>query len=154
MKHYDENNILKQRIDIIIISSIIIILFILLIPDKKVPFINKCGRNFIYIYLFYRIFIIISQKSLFSQKEYSDHIIILSFISTLLLILIIFGSDIVTKACNIILVSIHKNLMEYKKNGKSISFFLCLSFICLLLINPIEFYINKKIKISKEFVHF
>ena len=154
MKHYNENNILKLRIDIIIISSNIIIQFILLIPDIKVPFINKCGRNFIYIYLFHRIFIIIAQKSLLSQKEYTDHIIILSFIFTLLLILIIFGSDIVAKACNIILGSIHKNLMDYKKNGKIISFSLCLSFICLLLINPIEFYINKKIKISKKFVHF
>jgi len=145
MEYYDENNILKKRINIIIIFSIIIILFILLILDIKVPFINKCGRNFLYIYLFHWIFIIIAQKSLFSQIEYSDHIIILSIILTLF-ILIIFGSDIIAKACNKILGSIHKNLMEYMKNCKIISFSLCLSFICLLIINPIEFYINKKNK--------
>ena len=139
--HYTENSTIKIRINIFIISFGMILFSILLLPNKEVPLINKWGKNSLYIYLFHRIFTVIVDKSLFSNKKYSNYIIEISILFTFI-ILFIFGSDLVNKNCNYILNSIHKNLLELNTKGKLIAFVFCLSFICLLLINPIT-YCNK-----------
>ena len=136
--HYTENSTIKIRINIFIISFGMILFSILLLPNKEVPLINKWGKNSLYIYLFHRIFTVIVDKSLFSNKKYSNYIIEISILFTFI-ILFIFGSDLVNKNCNYILNSIHKNLLELNTKGKLIAFVFCLSFICLLLINPITY---------------
>ena len=145
MDYYSQNNTITKRIFIIIISSIMIVLSFLFIPNIKLPFLSKWGRNSLYIYLFHRIFTIITQKNLFSYTKYSDYIIELSILFTFI-ILILFGSDFVKNNCNLILNSIHKNLLENNKKGKIISFTLCFSFIFLLLINPLNIYLNQNNK--------
>jgi hypothetical protein len=131
-----------------IISFIMILFFLLLTPNIKIPIINKWGRNSLYIYLFHRIFTVIVDKKLFRKEKYSNHIIELSCSFTFI-ILFIFGSDFVTKNCNYILNSMHKNLVELNRKGKIIAFIFCFSFICLLLINPVTIYIDQ-VKIYKK----
>ena len=141
MDYYCQNNTINHRMIIIILSFIMIFSGFLLVPNIKIRFINQWGRNSLYIYLFHRLFTIIAYQTLFSQKKYSEHIIELSILFTLI-ILIIFGSDFVTKGCNLFLSSMHKNLLECNKKGKIISLSLCLSFIFLLSINPINIYFS------------
>ena len=143
MSNYNEKSTIKERIILIIISSNFIVFFLLLLPNIKIPCINKWGKNSLYIYLFHRIFTIISQRIFFSKKKYSNYIIEYSFAFSLIIILI-FGSEFTSKICNSILISIHKNLLEYNKKGKIIGFIFYLSFILMLLINPIKTYINDK----------
>ena len=142
MFSYTKYNTIKMRIIIMIISFTMILFFLLLTPNTKIPIINKWGRNSLFIYLFHRIFTVIADKEFFKKAKYSNHIIELS-ISFTFIMLSIFGSDFVSKNCMYVLNSIHKNLVELNKKGKIIAFILCLSFIGLLLINPIEIYINQ-----------
>ena len=146
MDYYCENNTFIQRIVIIIISFLMIFSSFFSVPNIKIPLLSKWGRNSLYIYLFHRIFTIISQKNLFSQIKYSEDIIIILSIIFTFIILIIFCSNFINKVCNLILNPIHKNLFETNKKGKIISFTLCLSFIFLMLINPLNIYLNKYIK--------
>ena len=139
MLTYNNTNNIKQRIITMIISCIFILLIFLSLPDKKIIFINKCGKNSLYIYLFHRILTIIAHKELFSKKDNFKNIIEYSFIFTLV-ISFVFGSDILTKFCDSLLNILHKNLIEFNFKGKIISSIFCLSFICLLLIKPIKIY--------------
>jgi fucose 4-O-acetylase-like acetyltransferase len=148
MYNYTKYNTIEKRIIIMIISFIMILFFLLLTPNIKIPIINKWGRNSLYIYLFHRIFTVIADKKLFRKGKYSNHIIELSSSFTFI-ILFIFGSDFVTKNCNYILNSMHKNLVELNRKGKIIAFIFCFSFICLLLINPVTIYIDQ-VKIYKK----
>ena len=141
MNIYNKNNNIKERIILFIISSIMIFLILLILPNMKIPLINKWGKNSLYIYLFHRIFTIITQKNLFSQKKYSDHIVELSIIFSLI-ISFIFGSDLLNKFLNSILNNIYKNIIEYKIKGKIICNFLCFSFIFMLFIKPITILYN------------
>ena len=140
---YSRYSTIKIRINIFIISFGMILFAILLIPNKVIPIINKWGTNSMYIYLFHRIFTIIADNSIFNNRKYSNYIIELSILFTFI-ILFIFSSNFVNKNCNYILNSIHKNLLELNPKGKLIAFLFCISFICLLLINPISNYINIK----------
>ena len=148
MYNYTKYNTIEKRIIIMIISFIMILFFLLLTPNIKIPIINKWGRNSLYIYLFHRIFTVIADKKLFRKGKYLNHIIELSSSFTFF-ILFIFGSDFVTKNCNYILNSMHKNLVELNRKGKIIAFIFCFSFICLLLINPVTIYIDQ-VKIYKK----
>ena len=148
MYNYTKYNTIEKRIIIMIISFIMILFFLLLTPNIKIPIINKWGRNSLYIYLFHRIFTVIADKKLFRKGKYLNHIIELSSSFTFI-ILFIFGSDFVTKNCNYILNSMHKNLVELNRKGKIIAFIFCFSFICLLLINPVTIYIDQ-VKIYKK----
>ena len=151
MQSYNKNNTIKERIIMIIISFIMILFFLLLLPNIKIPIINKWGKNSLYIYLFHRIFTIIAQKQLFYQKKYSNHIIEYSILFSLI-ILFIFGSNFINKSCNFLFNSIHKNLLEFNTKGKIIGFIFCLSFISLLSINPIKIYLNQ-IKSLQKSIH-
>ena len=151
MLTYNKTNNIKHRIIIMICSFIFIILIFLLLPDKKIILINKWGKNSLYIYLFHRIFTIIAYKELFSKKEKFNNIIEYSILFTFI-ILIIFGSDFLTKTCNSLLNSIHKNLIKFNYKGKIISIIFCLSFIFLLLIKPAEIYIRKNVRYSNKYI--
>ena len=138
---YDKSSTIKDRIMMISISFIMIAFSLLLFPNGKIPLINKWGKNSLYIYLFHRIFTIIAHQELFKKKKYSKYIIEFSILFSLI-ILFIFGSDIVTKRCNFALNFIHKNFLESNFKGKVIGFIFCLSFISLLSIKPFEYYYN------------
>ena len=152
MHKYQNDNSIKERIIIMIISSIMILFFLLLIPNFKMPLITKWGQNSLYIYLFHRIFTIIVNQSFYNKKLYSNNIIQFSFLFTLL-ILLTFSSKRLNKNCNEIINYIHKNLLEFNDKGKIIAFFFGLSFIFLLSIDKIMIYFKNKIfniKIKEE----
>ena len=96
---YNKANNIKERIVSMNVGFIFIILIFLLLPDNKIIFISKWGKNSLYVYLFHRIFTIIAQKELFSKNKEFKNIIEYSIVFTLI-ILFIFGSDIITKFCN------------------------------------------------------
>ena len=143
MGAYNKTNTLKDRVCTIIISLIMILIFLLILPNKKIPILNNFGKNSLYIYLFHRIFAIISQKQFFSYNNNSDYIIVYSLLFTLI-ILFIFGSDTLTKICNSFLNSIHKNIIEDTLKGKIILNIFYLSFICILMIRPVSIYYRQK----------
>lgn len=66
---YKKNNTIIKRIAKMVISFIFIALFILFLPNYKLPFINKLGKNSLYIFLFHRLFTILAQNELFSKKK-------------------------------------------------------------------------------------
>jgi fucose 4-O-acetylase-like acetyltransferase/poly-gamma-glutamate capsule biosynthesis protein CapA/YwtB (metallophosphatase superfamily)/lysophospholipase L1-like esterase len=140
--NYNNTNNIKTRIITMIISCIFILLIFLLLPDNKIMFINKWGKNSLYIYLFHRIFTLIAYKELFNKKDNFNNIIEYSILFTLI-ILFFFGSDILTKFCNSLLNIAHKNLIELNFKGKVISNIFCFSFISLLLIKPISIHMKK-----------
>ena len=137
MQPYDKNNTIKERIIMIIISCIMILFCLLLLPNIKIPIINKWGKNSLYIYLFHRIITIIAYEEFFYQKKYSKNIIVYSILLTLI-ILFIFSSDNLNNFCNSLLNSIYKHLSEYNIKGKIIGFLFCLSFILLLFTIPMK----------------
>lgn len=150
IEHYNKNNTIIKRIIKMLISSLFIILFILFLPNYKLPFINKWGRNSLYIYLFHRFFTILAQKELFSKMKNS--IVILEYSGVFaLLSLFIFGSDFVTKFCNLVLNSIHQNLIDFNNKRKNILFYFCLSLIFLMMIKPISLFYIKKDKDIKPY---
>ena len=141
MGPYNETNTITKRIIIIFIAFVMIILFILILPNKKIPLINKWGRNSLYIFLFHRIITIIVYKNFIHRKWYTNHIIEFSALFTLI-ILFVFGLDSFNNLCNSAINSIHKNIIDYQKKGKIICNTFCLSFILILLIKPFSLYIN------------
>ena len=143
MGSYNKTNTPKDRISTIMISVIMIMIFLLILPNKKIPILNKFGKNSLYIYLFHRIFAIISQKEFFSYNNNSDYIIEYSFLFTLI-ILFIFGSDKLTKICNSFLNSVHKNIIENTSKGKIIVNIFYFSFIGILMIKPVSIYYRQK----------
>ena len=143
IRSYNKKNTIKERVVIMIISSVMILLLFLIIPNEKIPFLTKCGKNSLYIYLFHRIFTIISYREFFSLKSSNNHIIEYSFFFTLIT-LFIFGSNIINKFCNSFFNSIHENLIKYNLKGKIICSILCISFIFMLFIKPISIYYNYK----------
>lgn len=149
---YNNDNKITDRIMMISFSFVMITYCLLLLPNSKIPLINKWGNNTLYIYLFHRIFTIIAQKEFFNQKKYSNYIIEFSILFSLS-ILFIFGSDFVTKRCNYILNSIHKNILELSFKGKIIGFIFCLSFISLLSNEPFYYY-NQILLINKPFNYY
>ena len=146
MNKYNENNRLGDRIWFLVNSSIMIIFILLLIPNAKIPILNKWGKNSLYIYLFHRIITLIASRNIFAQKNFSSYIIELSFIFTLI-ILFVFGSDFIFLSCNAFLAFIHKNILDYNLKGKIIRYIFCFSFIFMLLINPIKIHSNSIIQI-------
>ena len=153
MSNYNEDNTIKQRITIFISSYVMILFLFLLLPNVKIPILNKWGKNSLYIYLFHRLFTIITQKEFFCLKKNSDYIIIYSVIFTLIL-LIIFGSDIVTSFFNSSLNYIHKNLVKFKLKGQIICNIFILSFVFILLLKPASFYYTRKINFNKYNIPF
>ena len=148
--NYNEKNGIKERFIIMIISSFMILFFLLLLPNFKMPLINKWGSNSLYIYLFHRIFTIMAQIHIFSNKNYSNHIVEFSLIFTLI-VLFIFSSSILTNCCNSILNLTHKHLIENKIKGKRICLMLFIFFIFLLSLKPFTILILKlKLKNKNE----
>ena len=140
---YKKNNTIIKRIAKMVISFIFIALFILFLPNYKLPFINKLGKNSLYIFLFHRLFTILAQNELFSKTKNQNLILEYSTIFTIF-ILFIFGSDIVSKFCNLILNTIHQNLVTFTNKGKFVFNIFCLSFIFLMMIKPISLFHQNK----------
>ena len=132
MSEYDENNTIKERFFYFIFAFLIIFFFIIIFPNYKIPLINKWGKNSLCIFLFYSIFVEFADKYLFNQQKYSNSIIEYSLLFTII-ILFIFGFDIVNKFFNLFVNSIYKNLLEFRIKGKIIYFLFLLSFIILLI---------------------
>ena len=136
MKKYGISNNIKERICLMTISSIMIFLFLLILPNIKITFLSKFGKNSLYIFLFHRILTIIAQNKLFIQKSYSNNIISYSFLFSII-ILLVFGSDLVYNNCNSILNTIHKNFFDKNIKGRLIRFSFYLTLILLLSIKPL-----------------
>ena len=151
MTTYNVKSTIIHRVIIMTISSIMIILFLLILPNSKLPIINKWGKNSLFIYIFHRIFPFFAFYEFFDKKKNSEYIIEYSFIFTLI-ILFIFGSDVCNKFCNTIINSLHKNIIEYNIKGKIISSFIFLSFIILLMIKPISISFYYKLYKEKEII--
>ena len=64
-------------------------LLLLVMPNRKIPFFSKAGRNSLYIYLFHRIFPIIF-RDCYGPKLEINKILLYSFIETII-IMIVFG---------------------------------------------------------------
>ena len=143
MSNYNETNTIKERIIIMIISSIMILLFLLLLPNTKIPILNKFGKNSLYIFLFHRLLTILAQKEFFRKKRNCDYIIEYSFLFTLI-ILFVFSSDIFSKYFDSILYSIHKNFTESEFKRNTIFNIFYSSFIIILMIKPVIFYYQLK----------
>ena len=141
MVSYKKNNQVNDRAFIMLIASLMIFFNILLIPNFKIPLISKMGRNSLYIYLFHRVITIIIQVEYLNHIYNSLYVIGNSFILSFLISLI-FGSDFISKVGNSSLNSIHKNILESNNKGNIIKFIFSLYFILLLLIKPINQFIN------------
>ena len=74
MFSYNKDNTIQDRILMIVFSFTMIIFFLLLLPNSKIPIINKWGKNSLYIFLFHRIITIITQKEFFNEKKHSNYI--------------------------------------------------------------------------------
>lgn len=141
---YKNFNAVFIRIFLIIISLITIFLLYFTIPNKKIPFITKWGKNCLLIYLIHRPITIIFQK-IFSYQTYNDEYIIYALIATFILMLI-FGSELINKYFNKFLSFLTNNII----NKTIYKYGLIIFIICLLSLKPIEIITdgNNKDKIS------
>ena len=137
-KNYKKD--IKIRIKLFIFSFIYIILIILVLPNIKLPFITKIGKNSLFIYTFHRIITIILPNKIFSKSQ-NDSYIILYYLLFSIIICFIFGSKYFTNIMNLFINYVHENLKGMKKKGKIIGLFFSFSFISILMIEP--FQINK-----------
>ena len=89
MSPYDKENTIKERIIMIIISFMMILFGLLLLPNIKIPLINKWGKNSLYIYLFHRLFTIVVEKELFNKTKYNNYVILIHININLILLNVI-----------------------------------------------------------------
>ena len=115
-------------------------MIILVLPNIKLPFITKIGKNSLFIYTFHRIITIILPNKIFSKSQ-NDSYIILYYLLFSIIICFIFGSKYFTNIMNLFINYVHENLKGMKKKGKIIGLFFSFSFISILMIEP--FQINK-----------
>jgi fucose 4-O-acetylase-like acetyltransferase len=88
--YYGED--IKLRIKLFIFSFMYIIINVLILPNTEVPFITKIGKNSLFIYIFHRIFTIISYNEIFSKSK-NNSIILLNSLVFSIVICFIFGSN-------------------------------------------------------------
>lgn len=130
-------NDIKIRIKLFIFSFFYIILIILVLPNLKIPFITKIGKNSLFIYTFHRIFTIILRHETFSKSQ-KDSYIILCYLIFSIIICFIFGSNYFTNIMNLFINYLHENLKSMEKKGKITGLFFSFSFISILMIEPLQ----------------
>ena len=136
MNIYDQNNKSMDRVSLMIISSIMILNFLLLLPNYNIFFLSKFGKNSLYIYIFHKFFIISVQEKIFIKLT-NNQLIILSFVFSVI-IMILFGNNLVNKYCNSLIDLIYNNINNAKTKGKLLSFAFYFSLIILFALKPIE----------------
>ena len=110
--HYENyKNDIIIRIKIYIFDFLIIFFGLLLIPNKHIPFLTKTGKNTLYIYVFHRIFTIIIDIEIFQNIKYRPYMIHFSLIFTIIIIFI-FGANIVVNGINKFINYIHNNIFS------------------------------------------
>jgi len=141
---YYENDI-KIRIQLLFFASLYIIFTILILPNIEIPFITKIGKNSLFIYTFHRIFTIISYHEIFSKLHNNSNIIICSLIFSFI-ICTLFGSNYYSNKINQSINFLHENLINMGKKSKIIGLFFSFSFICILMIQPLQIIKREKQK--------
>ena len=136
MNIYDQNNNINDRISLMIISSIMILNFLLILPNHKIFYLSECGKNSLYIYLFHRFFTIFVQEKIFI-KPMNEHLILLSFIFSLI-IMLLFGNNFVRKYHNSFIDLLYNNINNVKTKGRLLSLTFYLSLIIILALKPLE----------------
>lgn len=142
--HYKNFLDIFIRIFLIAVAFISIFLLYFTIPNKKLPFITKWGKNCLLIYLIHRPVTLIFQK-IFTYQTYNKIYILYSLIATFITMLI-FGSDKINKYFNKFI-----SFLTFKiTNTNSFKYLLIIIIILILLLKPIETLIeeNKNIDIS------
>jgi len=134
-KDYEED--IKIRIKLFIFSFIYIIFNILVIPNIEIPFITKIGKNSLFIYIFHRIFTIISYHEIFSELQNNSNIILLSLFFSII-ICFFFGSNYFANIINKLINYLHENINDMNKKGKIIGLIFSLSFIGILVVIPLK----------------
>jgi fucose 4-O-acetylase-like acetyltransferase len=136
---------IKIRIKLFIFSFMYIIINVLILPNKEIPFITKIGKNSLFIYIFHRIFTIISYHEIFSSSKNNSLITLNSLIFSIF-ICFIFGSNYFANVINKLIIYLHDNLKDMNKKGKKIWLFFSFSFIGILMIQPLKIIKEEKQK--------
>ena len=141
--YYGED--IKLRIKLFIFSFMYIIINVLILPNIEIPFITKIGKNSLFIYIFHRIFTIISYHEIFSSSK-NNSIIILNSLIFSIFICFIFGSNYFANVINKLIIYLHENLKDMNKKGKIIWLFFSFLFIGILMIQPLKIIKEEKQK--------
>ena len=139
------------RIILFIFSFSIIIFSLLIIPDKKIIFLTKIGKNSLHIYTFHRIITIFIDLEIFKKLNYNNINIIQYSLILTFIILFIFGSDYFANIINQFINYIHSNIMAMNIEGKSIGLIFSILFIIILSIKPISI-INEQKQLELEII--
>lgn len=118
-------------------------MIILVLPNIKIPFITKIGKNSLFIYTFHRIFTIILPHEIFSKSQ-NDSYIILFYLIFSIIICFIFGSNYFTNIMNLFINCLHENLKGMERKGKIMGLFFSFSFIGILMIEPLQIIKGKR----------
>lgn len=124
------------RIFLLVIAFISIFLLYFSLPNKKLAFITKWGKNCLLIYLIHRPITLIFQK-IFTYQTYDNRYIFYSLIATFLTMLI-FGSDVVNKYFNKFI-----SFLTFKTMNSSLFKYAIVVFmIFILLLKPVDILVN------------
>lgn len=110
-------------------SILTLITCLYIIPNKKVPFISKWGRNSLYIYVTHRFFTLIFLR-LFPTSTWSYEVVLYGLLATILTMLI-FSSEFVKKIFDAVFDKILKYLKQSKEKGV---FVLLVIFMVLMIV--------------------
>ncbi|MGN0992657.1 MAG: acyltransferase family protein [Bacilli bacterium] len=133
------------RIFLLVIAFISIFLIYFSLPNKKLTFITKWGKNCLLIYLIHRPITLIFQK-FFTYQTYDNRYVFYSLIATFLT-MFIFGSDIVNKYFNKFI-----SFLTFKiTNSNFFKYLIIFLLIIILLLKPMEMIIKDRISTSVSF---
>ena len=148
MEKYNSFKEIKKRFLLFIIAFIMLLLLLLLMPNKKIILFSKAGKNSLYIYLFHKIVSLLF-KRFFELKKSNIKIIVYALILTIIII-ILFGNDILSKNMEKLNKYIYDNISNNTEKGKKIKFYFVSLIFFIILLNPIKIqikkYLNKPIK--------
>lgn len=143
--HYKDFSEVFIRVFLILIAFISIFLIYFSLPNKKLAFISKWGKNCLLIYLIHRPITLIFQK-IFTYQTYDKIYVIYSLIATFFTLLI-FGSDMVNKYFNKFI-----SFLTFKiSNSTFFKYLLVFLIVLVLTLKPIEMIINNEKPIDFKF---
>ena len=132
---YNTSNTILKRIIIFIIIFLMILFNLLLLPNIKIPIITTIGSNTLYIYLFHDYFVLI--------LNFKKYYFLLSFFCSFLIIILL-GSNFITKHLNLFFDILHQNIIKDNNKGKIIILIISLSYINILIYPIIKNNYQKK----------
>ena len=136
MKQYLNFFDIKKRLLIFILAFIMSLSLLLIIPNRKIPFLTKSGKNSLNIFLFH-IVVPLFLKKYYRPKLSINKILFYGFIESIV-IMIIFGNDLIKNKIKEIINYIYINVANNTKKGKKIIILYVFILFLIIFSNPIK----------------